>query len=208
MAAQDGRKRINDWDELYPGRFLKAGLLAENEKRVLTITAVDTDELEGDKGKRVKGVLSFREEQMQLPLNKTNGICLREMFGRVPWQWEGKRIAIFQTEWGGEPAIRLWGSPDIEADIEVTIQLPKRRPFTMTMHAMGGKLKPVAAAPRTELGDESRKQLAAMAAATTPEALMDIEADIAVRQFTDAESATLTRALAKRRKQLEEQRGQ
>lgn len=201
-ASQDGRQRINDWDELYPGRFLKAGLIAEGEKRVLTISIVDTDELEGEKGKRVKGVLSFREEKMQLPLNKTNGICLREMFGRVPWQWEGKRIALFQTEWGGEPAIRIWGSPDIERDIVVTIQLPKRRAFEMTMHAMGGKLRPVAAAPRSELGEECRNQLAAMAAATTPESLMDIEADLAVRTFTDHETDLLTRALAKRRKQL------
>jgi hypothetical protein len=202
MATQDGRQRINDWDELYPGRFLKAGLLAENEKRILTITAVDLDELEGDKGKRVKGIISFREEKMQLALNKTNGICLREMFGRVPWKWEGKRIAIFASEWGGEPAIRIWGSPDIEADIEVEVQLPKRRPFRMTMHAMGDKLKPVAAAPRQELGDDARGQLAAMAAATTLEALMDIEADLAVRTFADHESAVLARALIKRRKQI------
>lgn len=201
-ATQDGRKRINDWDELYPGRFLKAGLLAEGERRLLTISTIDTDELEGDKGKKVKGVVSFKEEPMQLALNKTNGICLREMFGRVPWKWEGKRIVLFASEWGGEPCIRIWGSPDIEADIEVEVQLPRKRPFKMTMHATGGKLKPVAAAPRPELGDDARGQLAAMAAATTTEALMDIEADIAVRSYTEAESGTLTRALAKRRKQL------
>lgn len=202
MAVQDGRKRINDWDELYPGRFLKAGLLAENEKRVLTISGVDTDELEGDKGKKVKGVLTFEGEPMQLALNKTNGICLREMFGRVPWKWEGKRIALFASEWGGEPCIRIWGSPDIEQDIEVEVQLPKRRPFRMTMHAMGGKLKAVAAAARPELGEECRKQLSAMAAATTTEALMDIEADIALREFSSDESDLLGRALAKRRKQV------
>lgn len=201
MSVQDGRRRINDWDELYPGRFLKAGLLAENEKRVLTIATVDTDELEGDKGKKVKGVLSFREETMQLALNKTNGICLREMFGRVPWQWEGKRIAIFASEWGGEPAIRIWGSPDIERDIEVEVQLPRRKPFRMTMHAMGGKLKAVAAAAPPEQG-EYRNQLSAMAAATSLEALMDIEADLAIREFSDDQRKVLERALAKRRKQF------
>lgn len=201
-AAQDGRKRINDFDELYPGRFLKAGLLAENEKRVLTITRIDTDELEGEKGLKVKGVISFEGEPMQLALNKTNGICLREMFGRVPWKWEGKRIALFASEWGGEPCIRIWGSPDIEADLEVEVQLPKRRPFKMTMHAMGGKLKAVAAAARTELGEDCRKQLSAMAAATSLHSLMDVEADLAVREFSEHESNVLTRALAKRRKQL------
>lgn len=197
---QDSRQRINDWDELYPGRFLKAGLLAEGEKRVLTIARVDTDELEGEKGKKVKGVLTFEGEPMQLALNKTNGICLREMFGRVPWKWEGKRIALFASEWGGEPCIRIWGSPDIEADIEVEVQLPKRRPFRMTMHAMSGKLKAVAAAAPQQ--SECRNQLSAMAAATTLEQLMDIEADIALREFSENESGVLARALERRRKQI------
>lgn len=200
--AQDGRQRINDWDELYPGRFLKAGLLAENEKRILTITVVDTDELETEKGKRIKGVLSFREEKMQMPLNKTNGICLREMFGRVPWKWEGKRIAIFASEWGGEPAIRIWGSPDIEADIDVEVQLPKRRPFRMTMHAMpAAGPRPVPA--RTTHSETVTTLLKEMAAASSLEALMDIEADMAIRELTEQDSGILGRALAKRRKQLE-----
>ena len=59
------------------------------------------------------------------------------MFGRVPYEWVGRRIALFATEWGGEPCIRIWGSPDIERDIEVLIELPRKRPFPMTMHAMG-----------------------------------------------------------------------
>lgn len=206
MNSQDGRRRINDWDELYPGRFLKAGLIPEGEKRILTISAIDLDELEGEKGKRVKGVISFREEQMQLPLNRTNGICLREMFGRVPWQWEGKRVALFQTEWGGEPAIRVWGSPDIEADIEVEIALPRRRPFKMTMHAMppaGPRaVKPVATKSPGH-SPEVTGLLKEMAAASSLEALMDIEADMAIREFSDQESALLARAATKRRRQLE-----
>lgn len=201
MAADNRRKPV-DYDELYPGRFLKSGAFAEWEKKPLTIIDVDTDELEGDKGKKTKGTIAFKEVPQQLALNSTNGQCIKGMFGRTLKDWYGKRIALFVGEWAGEPALRLWGSPDIDADIEVEIKLPRKRPFKMTMHAMGGKLKPVAAPSAPEPGAEARNLLTAMGAATSLEALMDIEADIAMRQFAAHESDLLTRALAKRRKQL------
>lgn len=206
MAAENRRKPV-DYDELYPGRFLKSGAFAEWEKKPLTIADVDTDELEGDKGKRTKGIIAFGEVAQGLPLNSTNGQCIKAMFGRTLRDWHGKRVALFVSEWAGEPCLRVWGSPDIEADIEVEVKLPRKRPIKMTMHAMGGKLKPVAAAPRQELGEDARKQLAAMAAATSLEALMDIEADIAIREFNDHERATLNRGLVKRRQQLENPHG-
>ncbi|HXP59711.1 MAG TPA: hypothetical protein VN829_04420, partial [Dongiaceae bacterium] len=37
----------------------------------------------------------------------------------------------------GEPAIRVWGSPDIPADMNVSIQLPRRKPIPMVMHHVG-----------------------------------------------------------------------
>lgn len=128
-------KKPVDWDELYPGRFLKAGELL-GRKVTVTISSVDLDTLEGDNGKKVKGVISFRETQKQLALNRTNGICLREMFGRQIPAWEGKRITLFPDEWNGEPCIRVWGSPDIEQDKQIQIALPRRRPIPMTMHAV------------------------------------------------------------------------
>lgn len=124
-----------DWDQLYPGRFLKAGELGDR-KVTLAITSVDTEELEGDKGKKVKGILSFEKTPRQLALNRTNGTCLREMFGRNPQAWVGKRVAFFAGEWSGEPAIRVWGSPDIERDMVIEVALPRRKPIKMTMHAM------------------------------------------------------------------------
>lgn len=202
----DQAERINDWDELYPGRFLKAGLLAPNEKRILTIATVTRDELVGNKGPQIKGIIGFREETMALALNKTNGICLREMFGRVPYQWVGRRIALFATEWGGEPCIRIWGSPDLERDLEVTIELPRKKPFRMVMHAMGAPLRAVGGSSsgggRPELSDDARRYLSDMAAATTAETLMDIEAELAMRALPEHESNLLSRALIKRRKQI------
>lgn len=129
----NARKPV-DWDELYPGRFIKAGELL-GKKVTLTIKDVDTDNLIGDDGKeKVKGVISFEQTPKQLPLNKTNGLCLRAMFGRKLPEWIGRKIILFPDKWNGEDAIRLWGSPDIKEPIDVEVKLPRRKPFFMKMH--------------------------------------------------------------------------
>jgi len=80
---------------------------------------------------------------MQLVTCKTNGLCLKAMFGDRLQNWVGKRVTLFPGEWNGEPCIRVWGSPDIPADISVDIRLPRRKPFRMTMHRVD--LKPAQA---------------------------------------------------------------
>jgi hypothetical protein len=128
-----------DWDELYDGAFLKAGDL-KGRKFTLTIKSVDLYELEGAKGKEKRGVIAFKETPKLIALNKINGLCLKAMFGRLVQAWVGKRVTIFPDvvkEAGamqGEPCIRLWGSPEIAHDTDVTIQLRKRKPYFLTMH--------------------------------------------------------------------------
>lgn len=204
--------RINDWDQLYPGRFFKGGDIAEGEKKVVKIIGVDLEPLEGDKGLREKGILTFEGEKMQLALNKTNGICLREMFGRKPYEWIGKRFAMFQSEWQQEPCIRIWGSPDIADDIDVWVDLGRRRkPFKMTMHAMkdqqrSGVRRIDDARPKPEtLSERCQELLKLMGGAKTFEDLMDIEADLASETFNERETRLLDRALAKRREQLDKE---
>lgn len=131
-----------DFDQLYPGRFLKSGDLL-GKKVTVVINDVTIDELEGEKGKKVQGILYLRGKDKQIVLNKTNGICLKAMFGRKLGDWIGKRIVIFQsqTRFGADTVdcIRIWGSPDIAKDMTVTINLPKKRPFDMVMHKTDGK---------------------------------------------------------------------
>ena len=130
------RKRAKpvDFDQLYPGRFIKAGELL-GKKVTLTISEVDLEDLQSeDGGTKVKAILSFRETEKKHVMCKTNGVCIKEMFGKEIANWIGKRIVIFPDTWNGEPCIRVWGSPDIEADLEVTVSLPRRRPFKKTMH--------------------------------------------------------------------------
>lgn len=132
-----------DWDQLYPNRFLKAGEFL-GKKVTLTIKDVTIEELEGEKGTQAKGLISFKETPKQLALNRTNGICLKAMFGRKIPDWIGKRVTLYPSvvESGamrGEPCIRIFGSPDIAQDFDATIQLPRKRPISMTMHKTPAK---------------------------------------------------------------------
>ena len=127
-----------DWDELYPGRFIKAGDF-RGGKPTLTMQDVEIKELVGDKGPQIKGVIRFKGKEKAWALNKTNGICLKAMFGRKVQDWVGKRVTLYAAPYEGEEAIRVWGSPEIAADMVVDIQLPRKRPFKMTMHRVDPK---------------------------------------------------------------------
>jgi len=136
MSAEEPRKlkKPTIFDQLYPGRFLKASELL-GKKVTLTITDVDLEELQGEDGtKKAKAIVSFKETEKKLVACKTTGTQIREMFGRELSAWIGKRVTIFEDTWNGEPCTRVWGSPDIEEDMEVTITLPRRRPFKKVLH--------------------------------------------------------------------------
>ena len=124
-----------DWDEMYPGRFLKAGEFKGRDVN-LTITKVQVDELEGNKGKETKGILSFSETPKQLALNKTNGLTIRAMFGRKLAEWVGKRVTFYPAQIDSEfadIAVRVRGSPDLQADVTFTLQLPRKKPRDVTL---------------------------------------------------------------------------
>ena len=109
-----------DWDELYPGRFIKASDF-KGAQVTLKIKEVNLEELIGDKGAQVKGVITFDKTEKQLALNKTNGICIKEMFGKKVQEWVGKRVTLFASVWNGEDCIRVYGSPDISETREITV---------------------------------------------------------------------------------------
>lgn len=158
MAAQPKviQKPV-DWDELYPGRFIKAGDL-KGKNVTLTISAVRVEELVGDKGPQMKGIISFEKTDKALALNKTNGLCLKAMFGRKVQEWVGRRVTLFASTWDGDQCIRIYGSPEIAENTQVTIALPRKRPFEMTMHAVrtgGPKLVESAQSPPAEPQDSA-----------------------------------------------------
>lgn len=194
-----------DWDELYPGRFIKATEF-KGQKVTLRISEVRIEELVGDKGPQIKGVIGFERTEKQWALNKTNGLCLREMFGRKVQEWVGKRVTLFPSQFDGEDCIRVWGSPDIAEDKQITIALPRRRPFEMTMHrtVKGGSataatteqvpdtakaIAQLRAAESIDAFDTERKSLWQLYAATNTQIPLDVEAAATERRETLEQSA-------------------
>jgi hypothetical protein len=135
MMTDEPKKhpKPTSYDQLYPGRFIKAAELL-GKKVTVTIADIELEDLEGEDGKKTKCIVSFKESPKKLVACKTNGLCIKEMFGKELVNWVGKRITIFEDVWNGEPCIRVWGSPDIPEAMEVTIQLPRRRPFKKMLH--------------------------------------------------------------------------
>lgn len=152
-------QKPSNFDQLYPGRFIKAGEL-NGKKVTLTIRDVDLEELQGEDGKaKAKAIVYFRETEKALVACKTNGICLKAMFGATLADWIGRRVTIFPDTWNGEPCIRVWGSPDIEGDLEVTVTLPRRRPFKKSLKRVEAK------GARKEFDADASRQADAEAAA-------------------------------------------
>jgi hypothetical protein len=150
--------RVVDFDELYPGRFLKASDF-KGQKVTMTIADAWLEELEGEDGKELKATVAFKERPKELVLNRTNGEAIKAMFGRKLADWNGKRVTLFPsvvTERGmlkGQPCIRVYGSPDIAHDLDIVIKRPRQDAKNVTLHKVTPGAKPSANEPR-EPGDE------------------------------------------------------
>jgi len=126
------------YSELYPGRFLKADML-KGLKVTLTIKNIDIQDLIGDKNKaESKVIVSFVERPLEYVCPKTNGFCMKRMFGNNPHDWIGKRVTWYGTQckFGREDVdcLRIWGSPDIPEDMPITVPQGRKKPLEMVMH--------------------------------------------------------------------------
>jgi hypothetical protein len=155
-----------DFDELYPGRFIKAAMF-KGKAVTLTIKEIMREEFPviqpkpGQSATEFKVVLSFKERDKQIIANKTNCTALMLMFGRNTKEWRGKRVTFFGLKgtWfkRKQEAIRIYGSPDIAADVEVTVRLGQSdEDFRLRKVTLGKRVEvPVPAAePEPELEEE------------------------------------------------------
>ncbi len=199
------------YSELYPGRFLKSDLL-KGHKITLTIADVDVQELTGETGKpAAKVIVTFQRPQaeawakipLELVLPKTNGECLRRMFGNKPAGWRGKPVTIFPstTKFGRDTVdcIRIWGSPELAEDMPISVPQGRKKPLEMVMHAVkqpkAAAPAPTPASPATTTepriiaafeildwnSDERAAYLAEMGKFTTAQILADLNAKIDAR---------------------------
>lgn len=172
--------QIVDYDELFPGRFIKAGDLKGRDVTV-EIADVEKEELPQEKGgDRERGILSFKGTKKKLVLNRTNGECVKAMFGRKVPGWIGKRLTLYPAEWNGDLCIRIRGSPDISAPVTFELKLPRKKPkaTTLVVTGKGGKAAP-AKSQEEELPEagpeEIEDTIGAAARAGEPEQPGDIQ---------------------------------
>lgn len=137
-----------DFDQLYPGRFMKAGEFRDGKGALvdvtLTIKKVELDELEGKKGKETKALMTFQETEKALVLNKTNGTAIKAMFGRNTDAWIGKRVSFYPANIQFEDsdlAIRVRGSPDLQGQIQIDTMIGRKK-YKATLVRTGAKQRP------------------------------------------------------------------
>lgn len=85
---------IND---LFPSRYLKSADIGEQDL-VLTIKAVEVEDMVNDNGTERKPVLYFREVSKGLVLNRTNADVISQLYGPAIDSWPGKQIMLYLTE--------------------------------------------------------------------------------------------------------------
>lgn len=127
------------YEDLTRGEYIDA---TEFNGKPVTLTVKDVDrkalaDMHG--GTANKAVMWFEETDRQIVLNKTNLQLIKAMFGRLVDDWFGKRITFFPAkDDSGKSesglAIRVYGSPDIDGDIETKVELPRKRPKPWTLH--------------------------------------------------------------------------
>jgi len=120
-------KASYEFSEMFPNRWLDAHLL-QGKDVTLKIARIHLERMLSErKGEEVKAVITFERTKRQLILNKTNGVCLRTLFGCQTGDWIGKRVTLFPATpsdqglqvRGTDLAIRIRGSPDITDPVEV-----------------------------------------------------------------------------------------
>jgi len=126
------------YDALFPTRFIKAGEM-RGKPVTLTIAAVYLEQMEREDGtEKPQAIVGFHETKREWALNRTNGQCLRAMFGDDSGEWIGKHVTLVpEPDSSGLSesglCIRVKGSPDIDQPIRMEIRLPRKRPQPRTL---------------------------------------------------------------------------
>jgi len=127
------------YSELFDNPFINSDDLGDEIKCAKIKTVMKSIVKDNQGNEKMKGILVFENAKKQMVLNRTNGECIKAMFGTKITNWIGKRIYIYAADkkyvqFGTEKAIRIWGSPDIEKGITAEVKLPKRKPEKFIMH--------------------------------------------------------------------------
>ena len=150
--------RSLSFDELFPGKYIKAGEF-KGKDVTLTVTKVEREMLSnGTGGEEGAAVVSFEETEKQFVMNKTNGVCLRAMFGDDTGEWIGKRVTLHAVKDASGLSdsglcIRVLGSPEIDKPLKFKAHIG-RSMVTQTLQPTSKGKAPVVDAETGEVETE------------------------------------------------------
>lgn len=125
------------WQTMFKGTYISATEF-DGKKPTVTIKKVTSQELEGEDGtKKQKMTIYFEGWSRGFVPSKTAAMCIAAMHGDQIEGWIGKRVTLYATQvkLGGKmvPGIRVLGSPDLKANMQVEIKLPKKKAEKVTL---------------------------------------------------------------------------
>lgn len=146
------------WKELFSGSEYLTGPDFKGKTFTGRIASVESIGMEDDSGKRKSIPLVHFDIKGQKPwlMCKTTGYCVAAMFGDDYNGWVGKRVTLYatmvQVGKGKELGVRVQGSPDLPAPINVEIKMPRKKPVTVKLVPTGKAAapKPAPAPPPPE----------------------------------------------------------
>lgn len=125
--------------------WLKAVMFPASGRMTLTVKGVRKAEIafEGQEPK-VQMIMCFQEINSELTIAKINALPLIKLFGSNVALWTGKRVTFYATNQvmphplrKDEPCIRVYGSPEIDAEISCEWVPPKRRKVVQILRPTG-----------------------------------------------------------------------
>src|SRR4051812_28229968 len=92
---------MNDIEKLYPSKYLKPADLAGGE---VTVTIVNVMVEEIGQPKERRAILSLKEYDKRLVLNKINTNAVAKLHGNSFTNWPGKQLGLYPTttSYGGQ----------------------------------------------------------------------------------------------------------
>jgi len=116
------------FDKLYPGNYIKAAEF-HGKSPTLTIKSVAREMLSNGRGGEEGAVIvAFAEVEKKWVMVKTNGVCLRALWGDDEGEWVGHKItlhAVPDTSGLSESGlcIRVKGSPELAKPLKFKAQV-------------------------------------------------------------------------------------
>lgn len=126
-----------DYRAAFTGRYLAAPDLRGRAATVV-IERVDLQPVEDEQGNaRDRLIVGLVGKKKAWVLNRTNAELIAAMFGPDTDEWIGHAVTIRaeKVQFGRErvDGLRVQGSPELPADREVEVKLPKKRPQKVTL---------------------------------------------------------------------------